>query len=83
MLTIVSRILDRDDYNFTKSPGEQKSKIKIEKISEEIKSLNEYENDTIVFDDISGTPNSKYIDQFFIRGMHYSFDIFLFHTILF
>ena len=70
MLKILSRISDRDIYIITKSPPEQytKSKIKIKEINDEIKPLNEYENGIIVFDDISGSSNSKFIDQFFIRG---------------
>ena len=53
MLKILSRISDRDIYIITKSPPEQysNSKIKIKEISDEIKSLNEYENGIIVFDD--------------------------------
>ena len=67
MLKIVSRISDRDIYIITKSPTEQytNSKIKIKEISDEIKPLNEYENGIIVFDDILGSSNSKFIDQFF------------------
>ena len=70
MLKILSHIPNRDIYIITKSPPEQysNSKIKIKEISEEIKPLNENENGVIVFDDILGSSNSKYIDQFFIRG---------------
>ena len=69
MLKILSRKPDRDIYIITKSPPEQytDSKIKIQDISDEIKPLNEYENGIIVFDDILGTSNSRFIDQFFIR----------------
>ena len=35
-----------------------------------MKSLTEYENAIIVFDDVLGSSNSRYIDQFFIRGRH-------------
>ena len=72
MLKILSRMLDRDIYIITKSPPEQytNSKIKIKEISDEIKPLNEYENGIIVFDDILGSTNSRFIDQFFIRGRH-------------
>ena len=70
MLKILSRMPDRDVYIITKSPPEQytNSKIKIKEISDEIKPLNEYENGIIVFDDILGSSNSRFIDQFFIRG---------------
>ena len=78
MLKILSRIPDRDIYISTKSPPEQytNSKIKIKEISDEIKPLNEYENGIIVFDDILGSSNSRFIDQFFIRGRHNNFDIY-------
>ena len=78
MLKILSRITDRDIYIITKSPPEQytNSKIKIKEISDEIKPLNEYENGIIVFDDILGSSNSKFIDQFFIRGRHNNLDIY-------
>ena len=70
MLKILSRISDRDIYIITKSPLEQytKSKIKIKEINDEIKPLNEYENGIIVFDDILGSSNSRFIDQFFLEG---------------
>ena len=70
MLTILSRISDRDIYIITKSPPEQytNSKIKINEISDEIKPLNQYENGIIVLDDILGSSYSRFIDQFFIRG---------------
>ena len=72
MLKILSRMIDRDIYIITKSPPEQyiNSKIKIKEISDEIKPLNEYENGIIVFDDILGSSNSRFIDQFFNRGRH-------------
>ena len=76
MIKILSRISDRDIYIITKSPPEQytNSKIKIKEISDEIRPLNEYENG--VFDDILGSSNSKFIDQFFIRGRHKNLDIY-------
>ena len=78
ILKILSRIPDRDIYIITKSPPEQytNSKIKIKEISDEIKPLNEYENGIIVFDDILGSSNSRFIDQFFIRGRHNNLDIY-------
>ena len=78
MLKILSRISDRDIYVITKSPPEQytNSKIKIKEISDEIKPPNEYENGIIVFDDILGSSNSRFIDQFFIRGRHNNLDIY-------
>ena len=75
----LSRIpLERNIYIITKSPPEQylNSKIKIEEISDEIKPLNECENAVIVFDDVLGSSNSKYKDQFFIRGRHNIIDIY-------
>ena len=78
MLKILSRMIDRDIYIITKSPPEQYtiSKIKIKEITNEIKPLNEYENGVIVFDDILGSSNSRFIDQFFIRGRHNNLDIY-------
>ena len=78
MIKILSRMLDRDIYIITKSPLEQynNSKIKIKEISDEIKPLNEYENGIIVFDDVLGSSNSRFIDQFFIRGRHNNLDIY-------
>ena len=78
MLKILSRISDRDIYIITKSPPEQytNSKIRIKEINDEIKPLNEYENGIIVSDDILGSSNSKFIDQFFIRGRHNNLDIY-------
>ena len=77
MLKFLSRIPDREIYIFAKSPPEQytNSKIKIKEISDEIKPLNEYENGIIVFDYILGSSNSRFIDQFFIRGRHNNLDI--------
>ena len=77
MLNILSRIPNRDIYIITKSPPQQyTTKIKIKEISNEIKPLNEYENSIIVFDDILGSSNSRYIDQFFIRGRYNNLDIY-------
>ena len=77
MLTILSRIPNRDIYIITKSPPEQYSisKIKIKEKSDEKKPLSEYENGTIVFDDILGSSNSRFIDHFFVRGRHNDLDI--------
>ena len=78
MLKILSQMIDRDIYIITKSPPEQytNSKNKIKEISDEIKPLNEYENGIIVFDDILGSSNSRFIHQFFIRGRHNTLDIY-------
>ena len=78
MFKILSRISDRDIYIITKSPPDQytNSKIKIREISDEIKPPNEYENGIIVFDDVLGSTNSRFIDQFFIRGRHNNLDIY-------
>ena len=78
MLKILSRISDRDIYIITKSPPEQNSnsKIKIKEINDEIKPLNEYEKGIIVFDDILGSSNSRFIDHLFIRGRHNNLDIY-------
>ena len=78
MLRILSRMIDRDIYIITKSPLEQytDSKIKIKEINGEIKPLNEYENGIIVFDYVLGSTNSRFIDQFFIRGRHNNLDIY-------
>ena len=70
LLKILSRIPpDRYIYIFTKSPPDQYSisKIKIKEITDETKPFNEYENAIIVFDDVLGSSNSRYIDQFFRR----------------
>ena len=78
MLKTFSRIASRDIYIITKSPPEQysNSKINIKEISDEIKSLIEYENGVIVFDDVLGSSNSRFIDQFFIRERHNNLDIY-------
>ena len=78
LLKILSRMIDGDIYIITKSPPElyTNSKIKIKEISDEIKPLNEYENGIIVFDDILGSSNSRFIDEFFIRGRHNNLDIY-------
>ena len=78
MLKILSRIPGRDIYITNKSPPEQytNSKIKIKEICDEIKPLNEYENGIIVFDDILGSSNGRFIDQFFIRGRYNNLDIY-------
>ena len=78
MLKIISRIPNRYIYTITKSPPEQYSnpKIKIKEIGDEIKSLNEYENGVIVVDEVLGSSNSRFIDQFFIRGRHNNLDIY-------
>ena len=78
MLKTLSRIADQEIYKITKSPPEQytNSKIKIKEINDEIKPLNEYENGIIVFDDILGSSNSRFIDQFFIRRRHNNLDIY-------
>ena len=78
-LKILSRIPPEPNiFIITKSAPEQcsKSKIKIKEISDEIKPPNEYENAVIIFDDALGSSNSKYIDQFFIRGRHNNLDIY-------
>ena len=78
MLKILSRIPNQDIYIITKSPPKQYSisKIRIKEISDEIKPISEYENGIIVFDDILGSSNSRFIDQFFIRGRHNNLDIY-------
>ena len=78
MLKILSRILDRDIYVINKSPPEQHSNTEIimRGISHENKPLNEYENASIVIDDILGSSNSRCIDQFFIRGRHNNLNIY-------
>ena len=69
---------NRDIYIITKSPAEHysTSKIKINKIGEEIKPLNEHENPIIVSDDILGSTKGKYIDQFFKKGRHKNLNIY-------
>ena len=79
MLQFLSRIPpERNIYIITKSPPEQYSntKIKIKEIRYEIKPFNEYENAVIIFDDVLGSSNSKYIHQFFIGGRHNNLDIY-------
>ena len=78
MFKTLSRIPDREIYKITKSPPEQytNSKIKIKKIGDEIKPLNEYENGIIVFDNFLSLSNSRFKDQFFIRGRHKNLDIY-------
>ena len=78
LLRTFSRIPDRDIYIITKSPPEQysNSKIRIKKIGDEIKPLSEYQNGIIVFDDILGSSNSRFIDHFFNRGRHKKLDVY-------
>ena len=78
MLKILSRLPRRDVYNITKSSPEQYSntKIKIKEIAEENKPLSEYENDIRVLDDILGSSNRRYEDQFFERGRLIFLNIF-------
>ena len=78
MLTILSRIANRDIYIITKSPPEQysNSKIRIKEKSDETKPLSQYENGIIVSDDILGSSSSRFMDQFFNRGCHNDLDIF-------
>ena len=61
-----------------KPPPEQysNSKIKINETIEEIRTVNEYKNAIIVFDDILGTSISKYLDQFSIRDRHKNLDMY-------
>ena len=72
MLKTLSRLPDRVISSITKSCPEQysNSSSKIEEIGEEIKSLNEYNKTSILFDDFLVSSNSRYIDQFLIRGRH-------------
>ena len=71
-------MIRRDIYIITKSTPEQytNSKIKIKEKSDEIKPLNEYEIGIIVFDDILGSSNSRFLDQVFIRGRPNNLDIY-------
>ena len=71
-------MIDRDIYIITKSPPEQytNSKIKIKELSDEIKPLSEYENGIIAFADMLGSSDSRFIDQFYIRGRHNKLDIY-------
>ena len=77
MLKFFSRLHNQDFYIITNSPPEQfsNSKIKFTEIGEEIKPLNEYESNIIVFGDILGSSSSSYKDQFFKRRRHYKLDI--------
>ena len=86
MMRILSQSFNRDIYIITKSPPEQYSnpKIKIKEITDEIKPLNEYKNAVIVFDDVLGSSNSRFIHQFFIRGRYNNLNIYyLSQSILF
>ena len=85
MLKSFSRRPNRDIYIITKSSREKysNSKIKIKEIGEDMKPLNENENAIIAFDDILGSPNSRYIDQFFMRGRHHQLDFFCLSQSLF
>ena len=78
MLKLLSQIPSRDIYIITKSPPEQYSnaKIKIKEISDEIKPLSEYENAVIVFDDILGSSNSRFIVQFLFRRRQINLEIY-------
>ena len=66
---------DKDNWKASKSPLEQYSKIKIKK-RDEIKNLIEHEKCVIVPDDILGSINSKFLDQFFIGDKHNNLDIY-------
>ena len=62
-------------YIITQSLSDQYSNSKIKnKKGEEIKPLNDYENAIIVLDHILSPSNGRYIDQFFIGGMHNNLD---------
>ena len=76
MLKIRSQMHDRGIYIIAKSSPEQysNSKIKTKEIREEIKPLGEYKNAITVFDDVSGTSDSRDIYQLFIRGRHNNLD---------
>ena len=78
MLKILSRIQDQDIYIITKGPPEHNaiSKIKIKEIGDEIKALSEYENAIMIFDDNLRSSNSRFLDQFFIRGRHNNLDFY-------
>ena len=78
LLKVLSRLPNWDVYITTKSPRDQysNSKIKVKEVSAEIKPVSEYENGIIVFDDILGSSNSKFIDQYFIRGRQNNLDIY-------
>ena len=78
MLRLFSRIPDRDVYIIIKSHPEQysNSKNKIKEIRDEIKASKEYGKIITVFDDILGSSNTRFIDQFSIRGRHNNLDIY-------
>ena len=78
VLKILSRIRDRHISITTKSTPEQYSisKNKFQQIGVEIKLLNEYENVIIAIVGTLGSSNSRYIDQFFIKGRHNILDIY-------
>ena len=61
MLRSFSKLPNRDNYIVTRSPPEQyfNSKIKTKKIGEQMKPPNEDEIDSIVFDYILGSTNSR------------------------
>ena len=61
MLKFPSRMPDQEFYIVAQSPLEEyaNSKIKIKKLREKIRPLNEYENHIKVFDDILSTSKSK------------------------
>ena len=66
-------------YIIAKPPPEQycNCKIKLIEFKDENRSLIEYEDGgVIVFDDILGSSNGKYTDQFFIRGRQKNCDIY-------
>ena len=72
LLKFLSRIPNRDIYIITKSSREQysNSKSHSKEICAENKPLNEDEKAIVVSDDILVSRNSKYLDQFFLRGEH-------------
>ena len=76
MLKLLSRITNRDIYIITTSPPKyySNSKTKFKEIGAEIQPLNEHENAIMVFDDILGSSNGRYIDQTFIRVQHNNLD---------
>ena len=78
LLKILSRKPDRDFYINNKSPPDQysNSKIKIKENGVKVKPLNDYENATIVFDDVLSSSKSKYIDQFFKMVRDNDLDIY-------
>ena len=77
MLKILSKLRNQSIDIITESPLEQYSTAKkIKEYSEETKPPNEYENGILVFDDILGSPKSRYMDQIFITGRHNNLDVF-------